>query len=183
MDLQRKILTIGIGVVLILTGCTNTANVKTEAVEPEFILVIEHPAKKNADKPKEITEVEAPTSNVEDTNTKALESKKAIEDEAAPTVVEVENNVYQITAYCACEKCCGKTDGVTATGTIATEGRTIAVDPEVIPYGSKVLINGHTYIAEDCGGAIKGKHIDLFFDSHEDALNWGIQYLEVEIVG
>lgn len=52
----------------------------------------------------------------------------------------------------------------TSTGAIATEGRTIAVDPNVIPYGSEVLINGHVYIAEDCGGAVKGNVIDIFVE-------------------
>lgn len=84
-----------------------------------------------------------------------------------------------VTAYCACEQCCGKTDGITATGTHATQGRTVAVDPSVIPYGSTVYIDGVPYIAEDCGGAIGGTRIDLFFDRHSDALNWGVRYCEV----
>lgn len=57
----------------------------------------------------------------------------------------------------------------TSTGAIATEGRTIAVDPSVIPYGTEVLINGHVYVAEDCGGAVKGNVIDIFVeDEHMD---------------
>ena len=52
----------------------------------------------------------------------------------------------------------------TSTGAIATEGRTIAVDPNVIPYGTEVLINGHVYVAEDCGGAVKGNVIDIFVE-------------------
>lgn len=84
-----------------------------------------------------------------------------------------------VTAYCACEQCCGKTDGITATGTHATQGRTVAVDPSVIPYGSTVYIDGVPYVAEDCGGAIGGTRIDLFFNSHQDALNWGVRYCEV----
>ena len=87
--------------------------------------------------------------------------------------------VCEITAYCACEKCCGKSDGITATGTKATQGRTVAVDPSVIPYGSVVIINGHEYIAEDCGGGIGGTQIDMFFNSHQDALNWGRRWLDV----
>lgn len=51
---------------------------------------------------------------------------------------------------------------LTSTGVTAVEGKTIAVNPTVIPYGSIVLINGNEYIAEDCGGAIKGKKIDIF---------------------
>ena len=90
---------------------------------------------------------------------------------------------FKLTAYCGCAKCCGKTDGITATGTKATQGRTIAVDPRVIPYGTKVVINGNTYIAEDCGGAIKGNRIDIYFDSHNEALQFGVKYADVHIVG
>ena len=80
---------------------------------------------------------------------------------------------FSITHYCSCEKCCNKSDGITATGTVATEGRTIAVDPEVIPLGSEVLIDGVTYIAEDIGGSIKGNRIDIFVSSHSEAINRG----------
>lgn len=89
---------------------------------------------------------------------------------------------YQLTAYCACSRCCGKSDGITATGTIATAGRTIAVDPSVIPYGSKVEINGNVYIAEDCGGSIKYNRIDIFFDSHNEALQFGVQRAQVYLI-
>lgn len=89
--------------------------------------------------------------------------------------------IYKLTAYCACSRCCGKCDGITATGTKATAGRTIAVDPSKIPYGTEVIVNGHnpTYIAEDCGGAINGNKIDIFFNSHAEALKFGVQYAEV----
>lgn len=95
---------------------------------------------------------------------------------------------FKLTAYCPCMKCCGKTDGITATGTLAAEGRTIAVDPRVIPYGSIVTIyfadgTNHTYTAEDCGGAIRENRIDVFFDDHQAALQFGVQsayvYMEV----
>lgn len=89
-----------------------------------------------------------------------------------------------ITAYCPCEKCCGvyalnrpkdengKDIVYTSSGKIAKSGKTIAVDPSVIPYGSKVIIEGVTYIAEDCGGAIKGNRIDVYFDEHQKALDF-----------
>ena len=86
---------------------------------------------------------------------------------------------FLITAYCHCISCCDKEDGITATGTKATEGRTISVDPRVIPYGTEVKFNGNTYVSEDCGGKIKKKKIDLYFASHQAALNWGKQYHEV----
>ena len=95
---------------------------------------------------------------------------------------------FKVSAYCSCEKCCDKAPddpwyGITATGTKAAQGRTIAVDPKVIPYGSVVYFDGIDgfggYVAEDCGGAIKGNEIDLYFDSHEEALKWGVRELEV----
>lgn len=102
---------------------------------------------------------------------------------------------FKLTAYCSCEKCCGKwalnrpkdengKDIVYgSTGSILVAGTSIAVDPSVIPYGSQVEINGHTYTAHDTGGAIKGNRIDVYFDNHQDALNFGVQYAEVFLIG
>lgn len=114
--------------------------------------------------------------SVEKIQSDGAENRKV--EETKPIIAET----YIITAYCPCIKCCGKTDGITATGTKAVEGRTIAVDPNEIPYGTEVLIDGKTYIAEDCGGAIKGNRIDLYFDDHQTALEWGRQEKEVIIV-
>ena len=83
---------------------------------------------------------------------------------------------YKITGYCGCSSCCGKTDGVTASGTQATAGRTIAADTTKLPFGTKVVIDGHTYTVEDRGGAIKGNKIDVYFSSHSKALQWGVRY-------
>ena len=98
---------------------------------------------------------------------------------------------FTLTAYCPDSCCCGKwASGYTATGTLATEGRTIAVDPKGIPYGSHVLLiwpdgTQHSYIAEDCGGGVNGNHIiDVFFNDHQAARVFGAQsamvYLEAE---
>lgn len=70
-------------------------------------------------------------------------------------------------------------DGITSTGRKPIVGRTIAVDPRVIPYGSRIIINGHTYIAEDCGGAIKGNVIDMFVGSTKEAYQKGVYYTEI----
>ena len=94
---------------------------------------------------------------------------------------------FTVTAYCCCKKCCGKDPdhpayGITASGTTATEGRTIAVDPDTIPYGTEVMFEGpdgmHTYIAEDTGN-IGERQIDLFIADHQEALVWGVQTREV----
>ena len=102
---------------------------------------------------------------------------------------------FKLTAYCSCEKCCGKwalnrpkdesgKDIVYgSTGEVLIAGTSIAVDPSVIPYGSQVEINGNTYTAHDTGGAIKGNRIDVYFDNHQDALNFGVQCEEVFLIG
>lgn len=101
-------------------------------------------------------------------------------EEAEPELEEL--GTFKLTAYCACPKCCGEwADGITYTGTVATEGRTVAVDPKVIPLGSTVYIDGVPYIAEDIGGAIKENRIDIFFSSHEAALQFGVQHADVAI--
>jgi 3D (Asp-Asp-Asp) domain-containing protein len=87
-----------------------------------------------------------------------------------------------LTAYCSCVECCDKDDRITAIGTHAKQGRTIAVDPRYIPYGTEVIIDGVTYIAEDCGGAIKGDRIDVYFDSHSEALEFGRQTKIVRVM-
>ena len=83
---------------------------------------------------------------------------------------------FKITYYCPCSKCSGKWGRKTSTGKLAKEGRTIAVDSKVIPYGSKIKIGSKTYVAEDCGGAIKGKRIDVFIESHKKCIKNGVKY-------
>ena len=79
----------------------------------------------------------------------------------------------ELTAYCPCAKCCGEwAGGNTASGTVPTVGRTVGVDPAVIPLGATVYIDGHAYKAEDTG-AFEGNIIDIFMESHEDALRFG----------
>ena len=109
-----------------------------------------------------------------------IEQMTEIITEAPTSQVEL-LGTFKLTAYCACEKCCGKSDGITATGTKATANRTIAVDKTIIPYGTVVIINGNEYVAEDTGGAVKGNIIDIFFDDHEEALNFGVQYADVYV--
>ena len=88
---------------------------------------------------------------------------------------------YKITAYCPCSKCCGKTNGRTASGTKATAGRTVAASSK-FAFGTKLNIGGHIYTVEDRGGAIKGNKIDIFVNTHAEALAWGVRYLTVSVV-
>ena len=80
---------------------------------------------------------------------------------------------YKLTAYCGCRKCSGKWGTRTASGKKAKQGRTIAVDKKKIKLGSKIKINGKTYVAEDVGSGAKGKHIDVFFKSHKQTMRFG----------
>nr|DAK86127.1 MAG TPA: lytic transglycosylase [Caudoviricetes sp.] len=114
-------------------------------------------------------------------------SKKTSEPVVLPSVVvlprndpqdarETRTDVFTVTAYCPCEKCCGAyASGYTATGAKATQGVTVAADPAVMPMGTEIELDGHTYTVQDTGGAIAGNRLDLYFDSHEDALRWGVQ--------
>lgn len=62
---------------------------------------------------------------------------------------------------------------------------TIAVDPKVIPYGTKVYIPqfGRTFIANNTGGAIKGNKIDIFMNTKKECYNWGRRTIEIQILG
>ena len=83
-----------------------------------------------------------------------------------------------VTHYDCCVECCGKTDGITASGTHATPYSTVAVDPSVVPLGADVLVDYgdgelQYYRADDTGSGVKGNHIDLCVASHEEALRLG----------
>lgn len=86
---------------------------------------------------------------------------------------------YMLTAYCPCRECSGHYGNNTATGVKAKANHTIAVDPEVIPYGTVLWIKGKRYVAEDCGGAVKGNHIDIYFDTHAEVMEFGKKYADV----
>ena len=120
-----------------------------------------------------------------------IETDKGVDANQAIKPISLGN--FKLTAYCACELCCGKwaynrpIDGngdeivYGSIGERLKEGYSIAVDPTVISYRTEVVINGHTYKAQDCGGAIKGNRIDVYFEDHQAALNFGVQYAEVFI--
>lgn len=88
---------------------------------------------------------------------------------------------FKLTRYCSGSCCNGGYNG-TALGTPIVAGRTIAVDPKVIPLGSEVYIEGYgTFIAEDTGGAIKGNKIDIAVGSHSEAMQGGVSYANVYV--
>lgn len=80
---------------------------------------------------------------------------------------------YKLTYYCSCSKCCGKSNGITASGKKAQEGITVASNS--LPLGTKISIDGHIYEVQDRGG-MASNVIDIFVSSHQKALNLGVKY-------
>ncbi len=123
-------------------------------------------------------------------------SYKSLAEDNVPTEYKSVHEV-KATAYCLCKKCCGKNPsdpyyGYTASGLKIVPGtgmKVIAVDTSVIPLGSKVYVEGlygawdYGYAtAADTGSAIKNLKIDLYMDSHSDALAWGLKKVNVYVV-
>jgi 3D (Asp-Asp-Asp) domain-containing protein len=85
-------------------------------------------------------------------------------------------------AYCACTICCGpKATGLTASGVKPHQGITVA-SSRSIPFGTKILINGHTYIVQDRLAKRYDSRVDIYFTKHTDALKFGKQKLTVTIL-
>ncbi len=99
---------------------------------------------------------------------------------------EWENIQMRVTAYCPCPKCCGEySDGVTACGHEIRPGDTFAAADGRYSFGTEMLIPGYSNSQPvqvlDRGGAIKGNRLDVFFATHQEALEWGVKYLEVNV--
>ena len=111
-----------------------------------------------------------------------------VETSTKPNTTNIDDNQiyigrFKLTAYCPCSKCSGTWGKQTATGTTATEGRTVGVDPDIVEYGTELYIDGvGVRIAEDTGSGVNSKHIDIFMDSHSDCLEFGVKYADVYIV-
>jgi len=92
----------------------------------------------------------------------------------------------RVTAYCPCPKCCGNySDGVTACGHKIRQGDLFVAGDKKYPFGTEMIIPGYTSSEPvkvlDRGGAIRGNRLDVFFGSHQEALEWGVRYLDVKI--
>lgn len=173
---------------LMLTGCgkSEMKNVALPLTPP----IVEEVVEPTTEVTIEVTYVD---DTVEEDVGEFIEEPTVVEPEE-PTVEKVSLGTYVLTAYCSCQQCCGQyalnrpldENGnpivYTASGNRAVAGVTIAVDPTIIPYGTKVEINGHVYTAHDTGSAIKGNRIDVYFADHSEAWNFGRQEAEVFLV-
>ena len=92
----------------------------------------------------------------------------------------------RVTAYCPCSKCCGPyADGMTACGHVIQPGDTFVAADKRYAFGTEMIVpsysQGRTVKVLDRGGAIKGNRVDVFFPSHQEALEWGVKHLDVKV--
>jgi 3D (Asp-Asp-Asp) domain-containing protein len=88
--------------------------------------------------------------------------------------------LWLLTAYCPCLVCTGGS-GVTKSGTKPRAGVTVACSPELL--GLRVRIAGYGIrVCEDTGSAVRGKHVDVYFDNHKDAVQFGLKRADVEVL-
>ena len=105
----------------------------------------------------------------------------------APSVTHrVSHQTFRVTAYCPCSKCCGQfADGVTASGHKIKAGDAFVASPKSLPFGTMVTVPGYNggqpVPVLDRGGAIKEGRMDVFFPTHQEALNWGVRVCGVEV--
>ena len=93
----------------------------------------------------------------------------------------------RVTGYCPCSKCCGKyADGITACGHKIRPGDTFVAADKRYSFGTEVIIEGYNdgepIKVLDRGGAIRGNKLDAFFHTHEEALEWGVKYIDVKVL-
>ena len=139
--------------------------------------VVKEPVNKIVQVQKNITSRSGTT--VANVNTPA--STPASTTTAANTNATTTTKIFKVTAYCSCAKCCGKVTGRTASGAHAVAGQTVAASGQ-FAFGTKLNINGKEYTVEDRGGAIQGNRIDIYMNSHAEAMAWGVKYLPVQVV-
>ncbi len=92
----------------------------------------------------------------------------------------------RVTAYCACSECCGQySDGITASGHKIQPGDAFVAADERYSFGTEVVVSGYNYDQPvkvlDRGGAIEGNRLDVFFHSHQEALEWGVKHVDVQV--
>ncbi|MCD8020066.1 MAG: 3D domain-containing protein [Clostridiales bacterium] len=98
------------------------------------------------------------------------------------TVKKYVTMTVRTTGYCNCSSCAGQWAGsATASGKMPRANHTIAVDKNLIKLGTKVQIGNIMYVAEDTGGAIKGKRIDIYYSSHSKAMAHGVKYQKIKV--
>ena len=192
---NRKLLALLIGGVLMLAcGLTLFHDISVEQeLRQDNVLLAEHITAKEKENTLLREQVEALRKEALDAERRCSE----LEGEVEALTAQVEDVTFgydevceatgwnmirgcTVTGYCNCPRCCGQwSGGPTRSGAMPEQGVTVAVDTSVIPMGAEVVIEGDptVYIAQDTG--VHGNWIDLYFSSHGDAVDWGLQHKTV----
>lgn len=89
---------------------------------------------------------------------------------------------FTATGYCSCVSCCGISTGITASGVKAQASHTVAM-PKAYSFGTKIEIKDlGKFVVEDRGSAINGNKLDIYFNTHQEALNWGRRTVFVKVI-
>ena len=163
---------------------SNEAEIKIEA-EPQKVENIqttpEDDAKQQPNDSESNAEINIESNTETESNAEESNTERYIELPG-----EWESIEMRVTAYCPCPRCCGEySDGITACGYEIQPGDTFVAADRRYPFDTEMLIPGYSNSQPvkvlDRGGAIKGNRLDVFFATHEEALQWGVQYLEVNV--
>ena len=160
--------------IMIALALVHNAEIMSEKHEAEYQLREE--AEKRQEAEESLQELKVKIEKLEEENKRLLDRLESFLD-------EFNVSSFTATAYAPFDShglCSDGNPSSTATGTYPTEGRTVAVDPSVIPLGSRLIIEGQgVRVAEDTGGLIKGKRVDIMLDSRREALRFGRQEIKV----
>ena len=107
--------------------------------------------------------------------------EEASETETASYIKGEYLGTFSSSAYCSCTSCSGG-HARTYSGTIPKENHTVAADLAYYPIGTKLMVDGTVYTVEDMGSGVVGNHLDFYFDTHAEALAYGMKDVEVYAV-
>ena len=119
----------------------------------------------------------------------AAPAQRPVAPVSAVVTPGVRQLVMEVTAYCACTRCCGpQAQGLTASGKRVSynNGLFVAADTRLLPFGTRLQIPGYAESQPveviDRGGAIKGHRLDVYFHSHQEARKWGRRWIVVDVL-
>lgn len=127
------------------------------------------------------------TSQANNSNEAAAATDKSKTVDNNKTIDQWETVKIRVTAYCPCPKCCGEySDGITANGHKINPGDTFVAADKKYSFGTEMIIPGYNNSEPvkvlDRGGAIQGNRLDVFFATHQEALEWGVRNLDVKVL-
>ena len=157
--------------------------------EPEAKAEPAEPQQPNDSEIKPESNIESNTENNSEKSNAEINAETKIESDTGRNIElpgEWEMIEMRVTAYCPCPSCCGEySDGITANGHEIQPGDTFVAADRRYSFHTEMLIPGYSNSQPvkvlDRGGAIKGNRLDVFFATHQEALQWGVQYLEVNV--